>query len=126
MDVVDVGVEELDIVLDGHGGLAFLHFEFLGVDGEGDILGGGGIEIDETVGGDGVVALAAGDEDPLVGAAAGDAVVALGDVVFNLGVVDLEGGGELRRGRGDEHQVPAAGDGESVGDGLVGFDLVEA
>ena len=94
-------------------------------DGEGDVLSARGVEIDELVGRDGKLALTARDEDPLVGAAAGDAVVTVGDVVLDLGVVDLERGGKIGGGGGDEHEVAAAADGETVGDGLVGFDLVE-
>ena len=91
---------------------------------EGDVAGSGGVEVDEGVGRDGEVALAARNEDPLIGAAAGDAVVALMEVVFDLRVVGLKRGGEVGGGRCDEHEVAAAGEGDAVGDCLVGFDLL--
>ncbi len=127
VDIVDVAVEVADILFDGGVGaaVAFGDFDLLGLDFARDILAGGGVEEDEPQGRYGEVALAARDEHPLEGAAAADAGIALADIVVDLRVVDLEHGGELGLGCFDEHQVAAAGDGYGVGDGLVGFYLVE-
>ena len=82
-----------------------------------------GVEIDKGEGGDGVVALVAGDENPLEGAASADAVAVAGNVVVDLRVVDFEYFGEVDGWGVDEHEVAGSADGEAVGDGFVGADF---
>ena len=99
--------------------------DFLARDDFGHVLARGGVEIDEAERGDSVVALASWDEDPLVGAAAGDAVDALLDIVLDLRVVDLEDRGKVGLGGVDKHEIAVAFDRDTVGDSLVGFHLVD-
>ena len=128
MQVVDVAAEVQHIVFltaanGGH--LASRHLYFLLLNVLGDILAGGGVEEDESEAGYGVVAFAAGNEYPLVAAAAADAVLAFLDVVGNLRVVDLKDAGKFGRRGVDEHQVAGARNGDTIADGFVGFYLVE-
>ena len=124
LDVVDVAVQ-LGHVAFLVAVVAFGHFELDGVAMKGDILSRRGVEIDVVEGRNLVVALGLRCDDPLEGAAAAEAAVALDDIVHHARLVDIQALGKGHLRSFEQAQVAPAADGDAIGHRFAGTQLFE-